>query len=152
MHHTVGVNRIVPRVATHHGINHTAHIALLLQNIVELQTESSGFVLKEALCNEEVAKKCDEAQSMEDVLATLQSYGIETTKEEIVDALADIGDELTDNELDNVAGGGIINTHPGPFPPINRLGVYAKWIQERELLAKLPRFMVPAVIRKKYNL
>ncbi len=102
------------------------------------------MTLKEALNNEEINKECENANSMEDVLATLKTHGIETTKEEIVDALAEMGENLSEDELESVAGGSIIRS---PWPP-----AWIKWIQERELLAKLPKFMVPASLRKKYNL
>ena len=105
------------------------------------------MTLKEALTNEEIAKKCEEAQSFEDVLAQLKAYGIETTKEEIVDALAEMGEEITDDELESVAGGIMIERCWKP-----NLSPFMKWIQERELLAKLPKFMVPPTLRKKYGL
>ena len=47
--HEVGIDGIGPGVATHHGIDCTAHIALLLQDIVELQADSSRLVLQETL-------------------------------------------------------------------------------------------------------
>ena len=43
--------------------------------------EEPAMTLQEALNNEEIAKKFETAESMDDVIATLKDYGVEATEE-----------------------------------------------------------------------
>ena len=43
MNHTVGVDGIVPRVATHRGCERARHVALLMQDVVDLETNRGGL-------------------------------------------------------------------------------------------------------------
>lgn len=72
------------------------------------------MTLNEALHNNEIAEKIEEANNMEDILAALKKYGIETTEEELMNAISEENGELSDDQLEDVAGG-LINILP--FPP-----------------------------------
>ena len=51
MNHEVGVDGIRPRVSALCGGERTAYVALLLQNVVELDADGSGIILEERLGN-----------------------------------------------------------------------------------------------------
>lgn len=68
------------------------------------------MTLQEALNNEEIAKKFETAESMDDVIATLKDYGVEATEEELMGAIAEEGGELTEDQLENVAGGSALGS------------------------------------------
>lgn len=76
----------------------------------ENKKEEPTMTLKEALNNEEIANKFDSAESMDDIIATLKEYGVEATEEEVMSAIAEEGGELTEDQLENVAGGSIITS------------------------------------------
>lgn len=63
------------------------------------------MTLNEALHNNEIAEKIEEANNMEDILAALKKYGIETTEEELMNAISEENGELSDDQLEDVAGG-----------------------------------------------
>ena len=66
-----------------------------------------GFImsLKDAMITEEMSKKLDAAETVEEALAILKENGIETTEEELSAMLREQDGELTDENLENVAGG-----------------------------------------------
>ena len=80
--------------------------------------EELTMTLQEALNNEEIAKKFEEAKSMDDVLTTLKEYGVEASEEELMNAIAEEGGELTEDQLENVAGGAL-------FPNLFKIGTKA---------------------------
>ena len=49
MKHKVAVHRIVPRIAAHRSIHYSAYVALLAENVVELQGYGSCILGEEAL-------------------------------------------------------------------------------------------------------
>ena len=49
VYHAICVDGVVPRVAAHRGVDDARHVALLVEDVVELQAERGGFVLEEAL-------------------------------------------------------------------------------------------------------
>ena len=49
VYHEVAVYRVVPRVTTHRGIHHAAHVALLAEDIVELYADGSSVLSEETL-------------------------------------------------------------------------------------------------------
>ena len=67
--------------------------------------------VKEILTNEELMKKLGESTDLNDVREKLRSFGLETTDDElngIIGAMAEMGKdrELSDDELEQVSGGG----------------------------------------------
>ena len=73
------------------------------------------MTLNEALSNEEIAKKFEDANSMDDVLATLKEYGVETTEEELMNVISEDIGELSDDQLEDVAGGLLISPIGSPL-------------------------------------
>ncbi len=71
--------------------------------------------LKDAKITEELAKKLEAAETVEEALAILKEDGIETTVEEIKELLPVPIDELTDENLESIAGGFTLPRH-SPFP------------------------------------
>lgn len=49
--HAIGVDGVVPRVAAHLCVDGAAHVALLVQDVVELQADGGGVAFEEALGN-----------------------------------------------------------------------------------------------------
>lgn len=83
------------------------------------------MTLNEALSNEELAIKFEEANSMNDILETLKQYGVETTEEELINTIKAENSELSEDQLENVTGGLIINPLARPLitSGIVKLGV-----------------------------
>jgi predicted ribosomally synthesized peptide with nif11-like leader len=90
------------------------------------------MALKDAKITEELAKKLEAAETIEEALAILKEDGIDATEEEIKELLPEKGDELTDNNLEGVAGGLLLPTFPIPGSQI------IKWWFLRN---KLPKWM-----------
>ena len=63
------------------------------------------MTLKEALNNEEIAKRLEEAGNQDAMAGILEECGIEVTEEELAALASAAGEELTDENLENVAGG-----------------------------------------------
>ena len=80
--------------------------------------------LNEALNNEEIAKKFEDAKDMKDILNILKEAGVETTEEEVLKLLPSLDDELTDENLEDVAGGSRGNGLLGKFG----IGLKVLWI------------------------
>ncbi len=98
------------------------------------------MTLKEALNNEEIAKKFETAGSMEEVLGILKDNGVEATEEELFAAIGEMGEqgdgELSDESLEKVAGG------------VNFFGLGAKVLLMMLKLGKIKAFNLPrAVLR-----
>ena len=80
------------------------------------------MTLKEALNNEEINRKVEEVENAEDVARILEEYGVEFTAEDLISLVPADSGELTDENLEDVAGGiglprgSIIPLPPGPFP------------------------------------
>ena len=49
VNHAIGVDGVVPRVAAHLCVDGAAHVALLVQDVVELQADGGGVAFEEAL-------------------------------------------------------------------------------------------------------
>ena len=77
------------------------------------------MTLNEALASEEIAKKFEDAGSMDEVLAILKEYGVDATEEELMNALADETGELSEDQLENVSGGLLL------INPLLKLGAKA---------------------------
>ena len=84
----------------------------------------------EMLNKEEIEKKLETAESMEEVISILNENGAETTEEELIDMMKKEEDgELSDESLEGVAGGVIL--------PIFLRGLGIKAIKRLILLGKI---------------
>lgn len=64
--------------------------------------------IKELVTNEEFKKAASKVETLEEALELCKTHGVEITAEELVDAIKKShSDELNEEDLDNVAGGGI---------------------------------------------
>jgi predicted ribosomally synthesized peptide with nif11-like leader len=63
--------------------------------------------IKELVMNEEFKKAASKVETLEAAIELCKSYGVEITGEELVDAIKKShAEELTEEDLENVAGGG----------------------------------------------
>lgn len=63
--------------------------------------------------NEEMLAKLKEAKSVEEIISIAKEYGKEVTEEkakELLDMLTNTEGELSDEALEAVAGGGVVDT------------------------------------------
>lgn len=64
--------------------------------------------IKELVTNEEFKKAASKVETLEEALELCKTHGVEITAEELVDAIKKShSDDLNEEDLDNVAGGGI---------------------------------------------
>ena len=61
--------------------------------------------LDEAMNNEEIAKKLEDAHDMNEVINILKSEGVDTTEDELMGMLNSMTGELPEDALENVSGG-----------------------------------------------
>jgi len=106
------------------------------------------MTLKEALNNEEIAKKFESATSMEEILSVLKEKGVETTEEELLATIgSEIGDqeegELSDESLEGVAGGLVL-------PNLWSLGAKAILKLLKSGVLRTP--LIPPIIRRRLGL
>lgn len=78
------------------------------------------MTLKEAMNNEEINRKVEEAKDAEEAARILVEYGVTVTGEELLALLPAEDGELTDENLEDVAGGlgfnyNILSIPRGPF-------------------------------------
>lgn len=100
------------------------------------------MTLKEAMNNEEINRKVEEAKDAEEAARILEEYGVTVTGEELLALLPAEDGELTDDNLEDVAGGAMFNLsilyNPGPFriDPKTRLQIMQR-LSNRIALNKL---------------
>ena len=92
--------------------------------------------LKDAKITEELAKKLEAAETVEEALAILKDAGIETTVEEIKELLPEQSDELTDDNLEGVAGGIIL-----PRFPLSPKDIVIWWVRKHLLPAWMRKLL-----------
>ncbi len=64
--------------------------------------------IKELVVNEEFKKAASKVETVEEAVKLCKAYGVEITGDELVDAIKKShAEELSEADLDNVAGGGI---------------------------------------------
>lgn len=64
--------------------------------------------IKELVANEEFKNAAIKVETLEEAVALCKTYGVEISGEELVDAIKKShAEELNEEDLDNVAGGGI---------------------------------------------
>ena len=110
------------------------------------------MTLKEATNNEEINRKVEEAANFEEASRILEEYGVEVTEEELASLIPAESDELTDENLEDVAGGislASINSIIRRFPP-PCFPVYPKIPRSPSLILKL--ILSNPLLKKIYKL
>lgn len=65
--------------------------------------------IKELVTNEEFKEAASKVETLEEAVELCKRYGVEITGEELVDAIKKShSDELSEEDLEDVAGGGIV--------------------------------------------
>lgn len=65
--------------------------------------------IKELVANEEFKEAASKVETVEEAVELCRSYGVEITGDELVDAIKKSHDaELSEEELDEVSGGGVV--------------------------------------------
>ena len=64
--------------------------------------------IRELVANEEFKAAASKVETLEEAIKLCKAYGVEITEEELVDAIKKShNEELSEEDLDNVAGGGL---------------------------------------------